>query len=67
METDKSASRQHGKTVRIITDLPVLVQSENTLRRKGRSKPVIFMLGRLRFTLNFTDSGEPVVKIDEPP
>lgn len=67
MKNEKSASRQRGRTVRIITDLPVLVQTENTLTRKGRSKPIVLMLGTLRFALNFTDSGEPVVKIDEPP
>jgi hypothetical protein len=67
METEKSASRQNRKTVRIITDSPVLVQTENTLTRKGRAKPMTVLLGRLTITLSMTDSGEPVIKIDEPP
>lgn len=67
METNKSASRQHGKTVRILTDFPVLVQTKNTLTRKSRSKPVAIMLGQFLITLSVTDSGEPVLKIDEPP
>jgi len=67
METDKSASRQHGKTMRIVTDLPVLVQSENTLTRHGRAKPVTIRLGKYEISLSLTDSGEPVIRIDEPP
>ena len=35
-ETEKSALRRCGKTVRILTDLPILVQSETMLTRKGR-------------------------------
>jgi hypothetical protein len=66
METEKSASRQNVKTVRIITDFPVLVQSENTLTRKGRSKPVTVVLGDLLISLSMTDSGEPVLKIGPP-
>ncbi len=67
MQTEKSASRQSRKTLRIVTDFPVLVQSENTLTRKGRSKPVTVLLGGLLITLSVTDSGEPVVKVAEPP
>ena len=67
METEKSASRQHGKTVRIVTDIPVLVQTQNTLSRTGRSKPVTILLGGYKITLSVTDSGEPVLKIAEPP
>lgn len=67
METVNSASRQSRKTVRIVTDLPVLVQSQTTLARKGRSKPMTVLLGRLEITLSMTDSGEPVIKIAEPP
>jgi hypothetical protein len=67
METEKSAVRQHAKTVRIVTDFPVLVQSENTLSRKGRSKPVTVMLGDLLISLSMTDSGEPLLKIAESP
>jgi hypothetical protein len=66
METEKSAVRQHAKTVRIVTDFPVLVQSENTLSRKGRSKPVTVVLGDLLISLSVTDSGEPVLKIGPP-
>ena len=66
METENSASRQHAKTVRIVTDFPVLVQTENTLTRKGRSKPVTVLLGGLLITLSMTDSGEPVLKVSEP-
>lgn len=67
METEKSALRQNAKTVRIVTDFPVLVQSENTLSRKGRGRPMAVMLGKFLITLSVTDSGEPVLKIDEPP
>jgi hypothetical protein len=67
METEKSASRQHCKTVRIVTDFPVLVQTQNTLTRKGRNKPMAVMLGKFLITLSVTDSGEPVLRIDEPP
>ena len=67
METDKTALRQRDKTVRIVTDFPVLVQSENTLTRKGRSKPMAVLLGEFLITLSITDSGEAVLKIDKPP
>ena len=66
METKDSAERQRGKTVRIVTDFPVLVQTENTLTRKGKRKPVSLVLGDYLICLSMTDSGEPVVKIDAP-
>jgi hypothetical protein len=66
MEIEKSALRQRAKTVRIVTDFPVLVQSENTLSRTGRSKPVTVVLGDLLISLSVTDSGEPVLKIGPP-
>jgi hypothetical protein len=66
MDAEKSASRQDVKTVRIITDFPVLIQSHNTLTRKGRSKPVTVVLGGLLIALSMTDSGEPVLKIGPP-
>jgi len=53
--------------MRIVTDLPVLVQSENTLTRHGRAKPVTIRLGKYEISLSLTDSGEPVIRIDEPP
>jgi hypothetical protein len=67
METKNSATRQHAKTVRIVTDLPVLVQSEHTLTRKGREKPLTLIHGPVLVLLSFTDSGEPMIKIVEPP
>jgi hypothetical protein len=67
MENVDSALRQSRKTVRIVTDLPVLVQTQTTLTRKGRNKPMTVLLGRLEITLSLTDSGEPVIKIAEPP
>ena len=67
METIKTANRQPCKTVRIVTDLPVLVQSENTLTRKGRGKPIILTLGTFQISLSLTDSGEAVVKVYVPP
>lgn len=66
METKNSASRQDVKTVRIVTDFPVLIQSENALTRKGRSKPVTVLLGDLLISMSMTDSGEPVLKIGSP-
>lgn len=67
MQIENSASRQRGKTVRIVTDFPVLVQTEKTLTRKGKSKPVSVLLGGYLISLCLTDSGEPVLRIDEPP
>lgn len=67
MQTENAVKGQRGKTVRIVTDIPVLVQSENTLTRKGRGKPITLLLGGLQFSLSVTDSGEAVVKIAEPP
>ena len=67
METENTASRQRGKTVRIITDLPVLVQSESTVTRRGRNKPIAFTLGGFQITVSLTDSGEAVVKVYVPP
>ena len=63
MDFEKSATRQRGKTVRIVTDFPVLVQTQNTLMRKGASKPVSVLLGDYLISLSVTDSGEPVLKI----
>lgn len=67
METEKSASRQHAKTVRIVSDFPVLVQTQNTVTRRGRSRPVAVVLGDYLISLYLTDSGEPVLRIDDPP
>lgn len=67
METVNSASRQTAKTVRIITDFPVLVQTENTVKRQGRGKPTTILHGGLLILLSHTDSGEPVIKVTKPP
>ena len=67
MQIEKTASRQRGKTIRIITDLPVLVQSESTVTRKGHSKPVTVLHCGYLFALSVSDSGEPVVKVVDPP
>ena len=67
MQIEKSASRQNVKTVRIVTDFPVLVQSENTLSRTGRNKPVTVLLGELLISLSLTDSGEAMLKIAQSP
>ena len=67
MENANSASRQSAKTVRIITDFPVLVQTENTVKRQGRGKPTAILHGGLLILLSLTDSGEPVIKVAEPP
>ncbi len=65
-----AAAAQRGqtlRTVRIITDSPVLVQGKNSVKRKGRNKPVVFNIGGYTFTISLTDSGEPVVQIEPPP
>ena len=62
-----AASQRRYPTVRIITDLSVLVQAEKTVKRKGRSKPLVIMFGGLRYKFTLTDSGQSVLKIDEPP
>jgi hypothetical protein len=67
METKNTASRQGVKTVRIVTDFPVLVQTENTVTRKSRNTPIAFTLGGFQFTFSLTDSGEAVVKVSVPP
>jgi hypothetical protein len=67
MKIENSASRQTAKTVRIITDFPVLVQSENTVKRQGRGKPTAILHGGWLISFSFTDSGEPVIKVAEPP
>lgn len=65
MEND--SSRRTAKTVRIITDFPVLVQTEASVKRQGRGKPTAILHGGLLILLSFTDSGEPVIKVAEPP
>lgn len=63
----ENAAKQRGRTVRIITDFPVLVQSENTVTRQGRNKPTTVLHGGYLISFSLTDSGDPVVRIAEPP
>lgn len=64
MEND--SSRRSAKTVRIITDFPVLIQSESSVTRQGRNKPTTVLHGGYLFSFSLTDSGDPVLRIAEP-
>ncbi|HAF24950.1 MAG TPA: hypothetical protein DCK93_18940 [Blastocatellia bacterium] len=61
-----AASAQRGRTVRIVTESPVLVQGKNSVKRKGRNKPTIVLKGDWRVALSLTDSGELVITLDPP-
>ena len=60
-----AAAAQRGQTVRIVTESPVLVQGKNSVKRKGRNKPVIVVVGDRHVALSLTDSGDLVITLDQ--
>ena len=60
-----AAATQRGRTVRIVTESPVLVQGKNSVKRKGRNKPVIVVVGDRHVALSLTDSGDLVITLDQ--
>lgn len=66
MRFNKAASGRQARTVRILSDLPVLVQAKNARVRCGKKKTQKVYLPTLTIIIRYSDSGEVIIETEPP-
>jgi len=66
MRFNKAALGRHAQVVRILTDLPVLVQAKNARMRRGKKKTQKVYLPHLTIIIRYTQSGDVVIEFEPP-
>lgn len=66
MGFNKAASGRQAQTVRILSDLPVLVQAKNAQMRCGKKQTQKVYLPNLTIIIRYSESGDVVIEIEPP-
>jgi hypothetical protein len=66
MRINKAALGRHAQVVRILSDLPVLVQGKNARVRRGKKKTQRVYLPTLTIVIRYTDSGDVIIETEPP-
>jgi hypothetical protein len=66
MENNRAASGRHARTVRIVTNLPVLVQGKNARIRCGRKKTQKIYLPNLTIIIRYSKNGDVIIETEPP-
>jgi len=66
MGFNKAAFGRQARTVRILTDLPVLVQAKNARIRCGKKKTQKVYLPNLTIIIRYSESGDVIIETEPP-